>query len=147
LAAHILHHVEHDGQAQTQAFSHVFGREEWVYHLGPSAPAQPHTVVGDDQFYQRIRPGLNTDPARAATTLFDCINRIADNVQKHLLNQDLIARNRKTMGSRKSTAPGSPVSLSTRLSMRKERLKLIVTGSNVSPMRASDAAVCFCLAA
>jgi len=48
--------------------------------------------------------------------------------------------------SRKSTWPGSPVSLSTRLSIRKERLKPIVTGSKVLPLGASDAAEGFCLA-
>ena len=47
---------------------------------------------------------------------------------------------------RKSTAPESPVSLSTRLSMRKEWLNVGVTAYSVSPMRVSDAAVGFCLA-
>jgi hypothetical protein len=49
--------------------------------------------------------------------------------------------------SRNTPAPGSPASRSTLLSIRSERLKPGVTGCSVSPMRASDAAVGFCLAA
>jgi len=47
---------------------------------------------------------------------------------------------------RKSTKPQSPVSLSPRLSMRKERLKPTLTASNDSPLRSSDSAIYFCLA-
>jgi hypothetical protein len=47
---------------------------------------------------------------------------------------------------RKSTAPGSPVPLSTGLAIRKKKFKPIITGSEVSPIQASDTAVGLCLA-
>ena len=53
----------------------------------------------------------------------------------------------RSMISRSTTTPASPVSRSARLSTRRDLLKRVVKGCSVSPMACSGAAVGLCLAA